>query len=70
MIYPPFNKKLCDHPSYRPCVNFFVKTFFRIRKIREMELDFGITENNMESNRLMRILSKWKIRKEQEMKNA
>lgn len=64
---PPLSEKLRNVPGHREITNFFMKSFFRIQTIRNLELYYGVPENVMQSTRLFRILSSWKERKEKEL---
>ena len=69
MIERPFNEKFSKLPQYGPAINFFMKNFYRIRKIREMELDLCVPEKDMKSTKLFRYLEKWRTKKTEELKN-
>lgn len=67
VITSPLSEKLRYVSGYREITNFFMKSYFRIKRIRDIELDLCIHEYAMQSTRIFRILSQWKNRKEQEL---
>lgn len=69
MIEKPFHENLSRSPEYRQSVNFFMKTFYRLRRMRELELDLGVAENEMQSTKLVKYLEKWKIKKTKDMED-